>query len=152
MKLRTLLAAVGLVSVTLTTHAADFVNVLTGGSMADELDAGGAGGAGDTLRGGKGDDLYYVSNATDVVVEAANEGVDSVRSRIAAFTLADNVENLKYIGAAATLTLTGNARANRIEAGDGAGALYGLGGDDVLVGGSGADTLDGGDGVERIRA
>ncbi|NDC59746.1 MAG: hypothetical protein EBZ50_13175, partial [Alphaproteobacteria bacterium] len=105
------------------------VNVLTGGSMADELDAGGAGGAGDTLRGGKGDDLYYVSNATDVVVEAANEGVDSVRSRIAAFTLADNVENLKYIGAAATLTLTGNARANRIEAGDGAGALYGLGGD-----------------------
>jgi len=43
-------------------------------------------------------------------------------------------------------TLTGNARANRLDGGPGDDTLSGLGGDDTLLGGRGSDTLDGGAG------
>ncbi|MBX4865641.1 RTX toxin [Rhizobium bangladeshense] len=127
------------------------VNTITGGAGNDTLDggigndtlAGGAGndtligGAGsDTLSGGIGDDIYVVDIATDVVIENANEGTDTVQTALASYTLGNNVENLTYTGSA-SFTGAGNALANTI-----------IGGafNDTLNGGAGADSLIGGDG------
>ncbi len=106
-------------------------NVVTGSGGADTLD-GGAGA--DTMQGGLGNDVYLVDVATDVVTEAASAGTDEVRTALASYTLALNVENL--VGTAATgQALTGNTLAN---------ALTGGAGNDTLSGGTGADTMTGG--------
>ena len=94
-------------------------NVLTGGIGADTLD----GGAGiDTLVGGAGNDTYRVDSTTDVIVEQAAGGTDTVVSSVD-FALANgsNVENL---------TLTGGAH-----------HAIGNDGDNVLTGGDGADAV-----------
>lgn len=125
-------------------------NRITGGGLADTL-SGGAGNdtldgglAADRLVGGEGADVYRVSGA-DVVVEAADGGFDVVHTDNAAYTLAENVEQL--FGTAATgQALTGNDAENTITGGDGADSLDGGGGQDLLVGGQGADRLAGGDG------
>ena len=100
----------------------------------------------DTLIGGAGDDTYVVANAGDVVTEAAGGGTDTVRTALASFTLAANVENLTYTGAAAFVG-TGNSLANVIIGGAGADTLTdgtntaGIG-VDTLIGGAGADTYN----------
>jgi Ca2+-binding RTX toxin-like protein len=89
-------------------------DMLQGGSGADVLD-GGEGNdqlygvdpdmAGDTMRGGTGDDRYYVGpNATgysygwfgspDSVIESPDEGIDTVYAGSHSYSLPDNVENL----------------------------------------------------------
>ncbi|NNU67869.1 RTX toxin, partial [Rhizobium sp. WYCCWR 11152] len=73
-------------------------NTITGGAFNDVLN-GGAGA--DSLIGGAGDDTYIVDNAADIVTEAADEGIDTVRATSASYTLGVNVENLTYIGTAA---------------------------------------------------
>ncbi|QGZ41905.1 hemolysin type calcium-binding protein [Pseudoduganella flava] len=123
-------------------------NTLAGAAGNDTLD----GGAGvDRLEGGAGDDLYYVDSAGDQVIEAALGGKDTVVTTAATFTLAANVENLRYDGTART-TLTGNTDANEITNGNGGGKLSGLAGDDTLVGGTGADSLVGDAGDDVLRA
>lgn len=84
------------------------------------------------LTGLQGDDTYYVSDAANRIVEAANGGTDTVHASVD-WTLAANVENLVLD---AGTTGTGNALANRIT---------GNAQDNVLIGGAGADTLDGGE-------
>lgn len=112
-------------------------NTITGGVGADLLD----GGAGtDSLTGGLGDDVYVVDIATDVVVELAGEGTDTVRTDLASLTLMANVENLTYTGTG-SFTGTGNALANVITGGDGADTLTGGGGTDTLTGGLGGDSF-----------
>ena len=106
-------------------------NVLTGGVGNDTLD-GGVGG--DTLVGGVGDDTYDVDSDLDSVVEAAGEGIDTIRSRYD-YVLGDNIENLTLGYAAASGT--GNAMDN---------VLTGSGMNNTLDGGLGADTLQGGHG------
>ncbi|WP_300337528.1 putative Ig domain-containing protein [Accumulibacter sp.] len=135
-------------------------DVITGTGAADRIDAlaaddwifaGGGddvidGGAGaDTMDGSSGNDRFLVDSAGDVVVEAANEGVDEVVADID-YTLPANVERLLLTGAAIhgtgnvlDNTLTGNAADNLLDGGSGA---------DTLIGGSGNDTYvvdDGGD-------
>ncbi|WP_183721985.1 M10 family metallopeptidase, partial [Rhizobium sp. BK060] len=101
------------------------------------------GGAGvDTLRGGAGDDTYVVSTG-DIVVENADEGIDTVKTGLAAYTLGANVENLSYAGAAA-FSGTGNALDNVIKGGVAADRLTGAAGKDTLIGGAGSDTMSGG--------
>ena len=101
-------------------------DTLTGTSLNDTLD----GGAGrDRMVGGAGNDIYVVDNSGDVVVEAANEGVDLVRASVTT-TLAANVENLALIGSAA-INGTGNALDN---------VLTGNSAANVLAGGAGNDT------------
>lgn len=85
----------------------------------------------DTLIGGIGDDTYVVDNANDFVFENANEGIDTVKTVLAGYTLAANVENL--IGTATTgQALAGNTLNNTISAGAGS----------TLTGGGGYDTYD----------
>src|SRR5258708_25767641 len=64
------------------------------------------GGAGAySMVGGTGDDLYFVDNPGDQVVELQNEGIDEVRSTIN-YTLPDGVNNLTLIGNAVNGTGT----------------------------------------------
>ncbi|MBY3363411.1 M10 family metallopeptidase C-terminal domain-containing protein [Rhizobium laguerreae] len=124
-------------------------NTITGGAAIDTLSGGvgndtlnGAAGA-DRLIGGAGGDTYIVDNAGDLVTENANEGVDTVRTNLSAYTLGANVENLTYIGTA-TFVGTGNLLDNVITGGVGADSLAGAAGNDTLIGGSGADKMSGG--------
>lgn len=105
----------------------------------------------DRMVGGRGDDFYILSGTGDVVVELANEGIDTVQAafnvdlRRAAYA---NVENVLLTGSASRAdgselanTLWGNAYAN---------TLYGYGGNDTLYGYDGNDTLDGGEGDDAL--
>ncbi|MGO8056743.1 M10 family metallopeptidase C-terminal domain-containing protein [Rhizobium johnstonii] len=127
----------------------DLDNTITGGAAIDTLSGGVGndtlnGGAGaDRLIGGAGGDTYIVDNAGDLVTEAANEGIDTVRTNLSAYVLGANVENLTYIGTA-TFVGTGNLLDNVITGGVGADSLAGAAGNDILIGGSGADKMSGG--------
>ncbi|NRR29467.1 calcium-binding protein [Oxalobacteraceae bacterium] len=130
-------------------------NVLSGNAAANTL-AGGAGndtligGAGaDKLIGGTGNDRYLVADAGDVVTELAGEGSDTVRTALASYTLAANVENLDYKGATA-FAGSGNAQDNAIKGGNGGAKLDGAAGNDTLTGGSGNDSLQGGLGDDSL--
>jgi trimeric autotransporter adhesin len=88
-----------------------------------------------TLTGGTGNDTYVVSNASDVVVESASEGTDTVQSSVS-WTLGTNVENLTLTGSS-NINATGNSAVN---------VVTGNSGNNSLDGGSGADTMSGGAG------
>ncbi|MBX4929980.1 M10 family metallopeptidase C-terminal domain-containing protein [Rhizobium binae] len=127
----------------------DLDNMITGGAAADTLSGGAGndtlngGGGADRLIGGVGDDTYIVDHAGDLVTEAADEGIDTVRTTLSAHTLAANVENLSYIGTAA-FTGAGNLLDNVITGGIAADKLIGAAGNDTLIGGAGSDTMWGG--------
>jgi Ca2+-binding RTX toxin-like protein len=104
----------------------------------------------DTMAGGAGDDTYIVDATGDVIVEDADGGTDTVRTSVARYTLAANVENLVFTATGA-FTGDGNALANRIEGGVGNDLLRGWAGNDVLVGNAGNDTLDGGLGIDTMQ-
>ena len=116
-------------------------DILDGGTGNDYLD-GGTGA--DIMAGGAGDDAYIVDDIHDVVIEAANEGTDTVNSSVS-IVLPDNVEWLNLTGAW-NIDATGNAEANSITGNAGANRLEGGAGNDQLIGGAGADTLVGGTG------
>ncbi|WP_436049867.1 family 16 glycosylhydrolase [Phenylobacterium sp. LjRoot225] len=121
--------------------AAPLASPTQGTSGADTL--AGTGGP-DILTGGAGNDIYVVGIA-DTVVEAANGGMDTVKSALSSYTLTDNVENLTLTGAAA-ISGTGNALSNLLAGNSAANTLTGGGGDDTLNGGAGIDRLAGGAG------
>ncbi|MDB5793240.1 MAG: Hemolysin-type calcium-binding region [Massilia sp.] len=116
-------------------------NTMTGGDGNDSLN-GGTGS--DRLIGGLGDDLYYVGSSTDMVVELAGGGTDTVMSTSSSFTLGAEVENV--IQASGTANLTGNGLANTMRGGSGNDTLRGMDGNDRLEGGAGNDSLQGGNG------
>jgi Ca2+-binding RTX toxin-like protein len=131
-------------------------NAITGNSLADTITASLGndtldGGAGiDRLLGGDNDDRYIITDG-DVVVEALNQGQDTVVATTGtAHTLAANVETLILQGAA-LVTGNGNAGANTIVGNALANVLRGLADNDVLVGGLGADLLFGGTGSDQFR-
>ena len=110
-------------------------NTITGGAGDDTLN--GAGGI-DTLVGGAGNDTYIVDVAGTIITEAAGAGTDEVRTTLASYTLATNVENLTYSGSG-NFAGTGNTLANLITGGAGNDALSGGAGSDTMIGGAGND-------------
>ncbi|MBW6396324.1 hypothetical protein KPL78_00625 [Roseomonas sp. HJA6] len=112
-------------------------DTLTGLAGNDTLDGGDGN---DRMIGGLHDDTYIVNAALDVVVEAANQGTDTVRTTLATYTLAANIENLIATNTVAH-KFTGNGLNNAITGGAGADTISGL---------AGADTLDGGAGIDRL--
>ncbi|MEZ0260911.1 MAG: beta strand repeat-containing protein [Alphaproteobacteria bacterium] len=113
------------------------VNSLTGNAGMNSLN--GLAGA-DVMAGGLGNDIYIVDDAGDTVTEAANQGLDIVRSS-ASFTLGTNVEALILTGAA-NIDGTGNLAINTITGNTGDNSLDGMGGLDKLAGGAGNDTYN----------
>lgn len=136
-------------------------DVLYGGAGNDTLIGGSDA---DRLIGGTGDDTYYVDRS-DTIVENAYElvdtpygrlfvhgGVDSVITSIHDYTLAANLENLRFVNndpfSVQNFIGTGNASDNKLVGAGGNDRLYGLGGNDTLEGGAGADHLNGGAGFD----
>lgn len=103
-------------------------DTLIGGKGNDTLN-GGIGN--DSMSGGLGDDIYVVDNASDKVIENANQGIDTIQTTLSTLTLNANFENLIFVGSAA-FKGTGNTVAN------------------VMTGGSGNDTLTGGTGIDTF--
>lgn len=110
---------------------------ISGTSGNDYID-GGVGA--DVMSGGMGDDRYIVDDSKDKVIEASNQGVDTIITTLNKYSLAKmpNVENLTYVGFV-DADLTGNKQNNIIVAGDGDDYLEGKEGNDSLTGGAGAD-------------
>ena len=108
----------------------------------------------DTMIGLAGDDIYYVDNLGDLVIEAAGEGTDTVYVRMNGYVLPANVEN----GAISTrvqfdpppIELHGNSLANILAGNADANLLYGEAGADQLYGHEGRDHLDGGAGPDQM--
>lgn len=121
-------------------------DTLAGGSGNDTLN----GGTGDdTMSGNAGDDTYTVDSLLDQVIEAANEGIDTIRTAIGTFTIPDNVENLEFTGIG-PLTVMGNDSDNRITGNIGNDIIAGAGGNDTLTGNNGHDTLSGDAGNDQL--
>ena len=114
-------------------------NTLTGGAGNDTINGGGGV---DTMIGGTGNDTYVVDSSTDVVVESAGEGSDTVQSAVT-WTLGANLENLTLTGTG-VINATGNALDNVLIGNSAINTLTGLAGKDWLDGGAGADKLLGG--------
>lgn len=113
------------------------LDTLVGGNGNDTLD-GGTGN--DSLAGGIANDTYIVDSLADRVFEGANQGIDTVRTTLATYTLGANVENL--VGTNGVVhRFTGNGLAN---------AITGNALADTLTGAAGNDTLDGGAGIDRL--
>ena len=117
----------------------DLANSITGNALSNVLD-GGAGA--DTLTGGAGNDLYYVDDTADVIVEKLNEGLDEVISTAESFSLGSNVENVYLDGSA--ITAIGNSLANKITGNDEDNIFDAGIGNDTLTGGIGNDSMAGG--------
>ena len=105
-------------------------DTITGGASATILTTPDASST-DLMEGSAGDDVYIV-NATGVVItEIANEGIDTVYTTVT-YTLPSEVEN-GVSNAASAITLTGNAKDNKLDGSQNVAVA------DVLVGGLGND-------------
>jgi Ca2+-binding RTX toxin-like protein len=102
---------------------------LVGGAGNDELD-GWKGN--DTMIGGPGDDIYHVDSASDVVIEYAGEGTDTVKVRMSSYTLLTHFENADLRHFSGAISVTGNAAGNVFYMGAGA---------QSVSGGAGLDTV-----------
>jgi len=120
-------------------------NTLVGNSTANTLN----GGAGiDSLVGLAGNDYYIIDNLSDVILEAASGGTDSVFATVSGLTLSDNLEVLILGGSAGVgsgnslaNTLVGNSASNTLNGGTGNDSLAGLAGNDYYIVDSLTDTI-----------
>lgn len=130
-------------------------DTLTGGSGDDQL-FGGAGN--DRMEGGTGQDVYYVDSAGDQVIEAFNEGYDTVVSSINHYLVA-NTEGLRLAAGSGNLygvgnelanSLMGNEADNLLLGGGGNDSLNGYAGNDQMFGEAGADSMIGDAGIDYM--
>ena len=119
-------------------------NALTGGEGDDTLDGKGSV---DTMTGGPGDDFFVVDRASDVVLENADEGSDTVRITYATKPVqtldlgllhGGHLEGLHAAGAG-PWRLVGNERDNVLTGNASANRLTGGAGNDTMTGGAGND-------------
>jgi Ca2+-binding RTX toxin-like protein len=104
-----------------------------------------------TLTGGLGNDMYYVQNSGDVVIELAGEGTETVFST-ASFNLETNGAEIETLTLQGTLGIggTGNALGNTINGNSGVNLIYGRGGNDTIFGNGGNDVIHGEDGIDTL--
>jgi Ca2+-binding RTX toxin-like protein len=126
-----------------TIYGTSYVDTLTGNAL-DNLIFG-SGGA-DTLKGGQGNDTYFITDGSVIIVENAGEGIDVAAiqsSGILTYTLAANTENANIYGFASTqhVTVIGNGLDN---------TFNGSNWDDTIDGGIGADTMYGNGGSDTF--
>lgn len=104
----------------------------------DRLDGNGSN---DRLVGDAGDDTYVIRNGSEIVIEQADEGYDTVEA-YSDWTLGEHVERLilaeggnaySASAGAGSQTLIGNSGMNYINGGYGADVMQGRGGDDTYV-------------------
>jgi trimeric autotransporter adhesin len=131
--------------------APDFLDInndlLLGLAGNDELNGFGGndtldGGSGsDTMTGGSGNDVYILDRLSDVTIEDAGSGIDTVRANFVApsYALSNNIEKLDLSGGFVT-NGTGNNLNNTITGNSLNNMLDGLAGADTMIGGSGNDT------------
>lgn len=103
----------------------------------------------DTMTGGLGNDIFFVENIGDKVIEKLNEGNDNVNSKLT-YTLPINVENLTLSGTT-IINGTGNGSANVLIGNNAVNQLTGGGGIDTLDGKLGSNKLTGGLGNDFFR-
>jgi Ca2+-binding RTX toxin-like protein len=101
------------------------------GAAGNDTLSGGAGA--DTLGGGAGNDLFFVTDAGDVVIELAGGGADTIIASVN-MTMPDQVEVLQIASGISGITITGGA------------------GNDMLIGNALANTFNGGAGDDVILA
>ena len=104
--------------------------MLIGNELANTFN-GGAGA--DTLGGGTGNDLFFVTDAGDVLIELAGGGADTIIASVN-MTMPDQVEVLQIASGISGITITGGA------------------GNDMLIGNELANTFVGGAGADTIIA
>jgi Ca2+-binding RTX toxin-like protein len=109
-------------------------NTITGNAGSNLLDGRGSA---DVMSGGAGNDVYFVDDGGDQVIENAGEGNDAVFST-AHFVLSANVETLVLQGSA-DLQGYGNGDTNALYGNAGSNLLDGRGGADYMAGGAGND-------------
>ena len=133
-------------------------DVLKGGAGRDTLD----GGVGtDTLYGGSGDDVFVVDSLTDIIIEASNEGADTIMA-YGDYRLLEDVYVEKLIlagkgkynawGNSHNEYLFGNSNDNILDGGYGADTLLGDAGNDVLLYDANDPLVDGGKGYDTLSA
>jgi len=117
----------------------EFANSVYGNAGNNTLNGGGGA---DLMVGWAGNDMFFVDNAGDRVMEAVGEGADRVFAHTSwTLSAGAEVEMLStdwHMGTDA-INLTGNALANMIVGNDGDNLLDGKGGNDTLVGRAGGD-------------
>jgi Ca2+-binding RTX toxin-like protein len=133
-------------------------DVLNGTPLADALV--GSYGA-DLMRGGLGNDDYYVDDAGDAAIENAAEGIDRVLAATH-FVLPDNVENLDLLGSdnlqgygnGLANLITGNSGSNLLDGRAGADAMSGFEGNDAYFVDNAGDTVseNAGEGTDTVFA
>lgn len=146
-------AAVSAINLTGNTLA----NIIVGNNGANSLNGGGGI---DQLTGYLGNDLYYVDNFADVVIEAANNGTGDRVLTSVNYVLADNQQielfSTTNNSGVSAINLVGNNLANTVLGNNGVNVMGGGLGNDVLTGGLGADqfrfstTITGGSNIDTI--
>lgn len=152
-------------------------DTLVATDLSDTID-GGTGA--DSMVGAMGDDLYFIDDAADIVVELVDEGNDRIVCSLKSYRVQANMDSVERLDMVSTgeVVAWGNSFDNAIHASDDAshailfglagndtlsilssGALYGgAGNDDLrinngqgdLYGGSGNDALQGGAANDRL--
>ncbi len=130
---------------------------LWGGALAHTLD----GGAGDDviraqdgavrMIGGTGNDQFVVGNINAVIVEAADEGIDTAWLAVTGWTNFLNVEIVRLAAVGAVLLHGSDGNEDLVANQGAASTINGNGGHDTLWGSPFADTLSGGAGDDILR-
>jgi len=134
-------------------------DTLYGGEGNDTLESGSGL---DSLYGGAGDDEYTIESGTDLVVELAGGGRDTIRTSVSYdMGAAGQVEvmnttdqhgtaNINLFGSDIANEIRGNAGANVLNGRGGSDLIFGFDGGDSLSGDAGLDTLFGGSGADSL--